>query len=27
LYTKSGIKNIITVWEWASKIHSSKNEI
>jgi len=27
LYTKSGIKNIITVWEWANKIHSSKNEI
>ena len=27
MYTKSGIKNIITVWEWASKIHSSKNEI
>ena len=27
LYAKSGIKNIITVREWANKIHDSKNEI
>tara|TARA_Y100000590_G_scaffold43848_1_gene46721 strand:+ start:45089 stop:47377 length:2289 start_codon:yes stop_codon:yes gene_type:complete len=27
LYKKSGIKNIITVWEWANQISEQKNEI
>ena len=26
-YKKSNIKNIITVWEWANKIHETSNEV